>query len=262
MVGTPYLPPFRQESTSERRTRGDTLPDGRWSETQDIHYECNGRVWTKVEELEVILTPVTSSALETLFLDDGNHVCTLALISLMLLNEISGNVLLSQYLDVLAGATAVADRPSPAAVTTAAAGLPVLALPPSEASGPGASNALSTPEAVANAGSERAPFDVALGGGGDGGEAGGGSGVSVGFGTKAGAAAAPASAAAPGTAWSGERASAVTTVPANRFLVGEGAVLEQVSRSTVATSEDCLENTDCGKCWFFARTFVRVHSQD
>ncbi|CAN0083888.1 unnamed protein product [Ectocarpus sp. 8 AP-2014] len=141
-----------------------------------------------------------------------------------------------KYLDVLAGATAVADRPSPAAVTTAAAGLPIFALPPSEASGPGASNPLSTPEAVANAGSERAPFDVALGGGGDGGEAGGGFGVWVGFGTKAGAAAAPASAAAPGTAWSGERASAVTTVPANRFSGGEGAVLEQGARSARPTA--------------------------
>ncbi|CAM9832394.1 unnamed protein product [Ectocarpus sp. 4 AP-2014] len=140
-----------------------------------------------------------------------------------------------KYLDVLAGATAVADRPSPAAVTTSAAELPILALPPSEASGPRAANALSTPEAVANAGSERAPFDVALGGGGDGGEAGGGSGLWVGFGTKAGAAAAPACAAAPGAAWSGERASAVTT-PGKPVFGGEGAVLEQGARSARPTA--------------------------
>lgn len=148
----------------------------------------------------------------------------------MLLNEVSGDVLLSQCLDVLAGAAAAADGSSPVAVATAAAGPPILALPPSEASGASASNAFSAPEAVANAGSERAPFDIALGGGGCGGEAGGGGGVRVDFGSKAGAAATSASAAAPGTAWSGERASTVTTVPAKRFSGGEGAVLEQVSK--------------------------------
>lgn len=149
-----------------------------------------------------------------------------------LLNEIPGHVFTSQYLDVLAGAAAVSDGSSPAAVTTAAAGRPILALPPSEASGAGASNALSAPEAVASAGSETAPFDAALGGGGGGGEAGGGSGVCVGFGTKAGAAAAPAATAVPGTAWSGERASAVATVPAKRFSGGQSTVSEQVCNSS------------------------------
>ncbi|CAN0231805.1 unnamed protein product, partial [Ectocarpus fasciculatus] len=66
------------------------------------------------------------------------------------------------YPDLLPNGPNPAAGPSPVAATSVAARCPILALPPSRATGAGASKALGAPEAVVKAGSARNPLEVAL----------------------------------------------------------------------------------------------------